>query len=103
MTSIYSTAVDISDFIDAERIAEETLAFVRVRSETGDEGAAAEFFAELLRREGFEPRLDPVEPGRPNVYARWAGSGGGPALLFNGHTDTIPGRLGPCGIGDPAR
>ena len=78
--------------IDPEAIARDTLDFVRVRSETGREGPGSDFLAGLLRREGFDVRLDVVEPGRPNVYARLPGAAParGRSLLFNGHTDTIP-------------
>ena len=77
--------------IDAEAIARDTLAFVQVKSETGQEGPGSVFLADLLRREGFEASLDEVEPGRPNVYAHIPGSEKrGRSLLFNGHTDTIP-------------
>ena len=34
--------------------------------------------------------LDRFAAGRANVVARWRGSGGEPALLFNGHLDTVP-------------
>jgi acetylornithine deacetylase/succinyl-diaminopimelate desuccinylase-like protein len=89
----------VLDEIDAGRIARDALAFVSVPSETGREGPGSLFLAELLRREGFEPTLDEVEPDRPNVYARLGGRGApqaGPALLLNGHTDTIP-----IGASDP--
>jgi succinyl-diaminopimelate desuccinylase len=78
--------------IDPEAIARDTLEFVKVRSETGSEGAGSQFLVDLLRREGFEVQLDEVQPDRPNVYARVPGAKGdsAPALLFNGHTDTIP-------------
>src|SRR5437879_4383497 len=79
----------ILEQIDADAIAEDTLAFIKVKSETGQEGAGSEFLANLLRREGFEVSLDEVEPGRPNIYTRVQGVGnGGRSLLFNGHTDT---------------
>ncbi len=72
-------------------IARDTLDFINVPSETGAERDGSLFFAELLRREGFEPELDLVEDDRPNVYARLPGTDpSAPALLFNGHTDTIP-------------
>ena len=29
-----------------------------------------------------------VEEGRANVLGTWAGTGGGPTLMFNGHLDT---------------
>lgn len=77
--------------IDPEAIARDTLSFIQVRSETGSEGPGSAFFADLLRREGFEVMLDEVEPGRPNVYAHVPAQGNpGHSLLFNGHTDTIP-------------
>ena len=34
--------------------------------------------------------LDRFAAGRANVVARWRGSGDEPALLFNGHLDTVP-------------
>ena len=77
--------------IDPEAIARDTLAFVEVTSETGAEGEGSLFLADLLKREGFDVDLDEVETGRPNVYAKVPGSDrSAPALLFNGHTDTIP-------------
>ena len=80
--------------LDPDAIAADTLEFVRVHSETGDEGAGSFFLAKLLEREGFEVRLEDAAPARPNVYARIAGAGNGRALLLNGHTDTIP--VGRC-------
>lgn len=76
--------------IDAEAIARDTLEFIKVKSETGQEGEGSLFLAALMRREGFDVWLDEVAPGRPNVSCRIAGSGEGPSLLLNGHTDTIP-------------
>lgn len=84
-------AETVLQHIDEEAIARDTLAFVEVKSETGQEGPGSSFLAELLEREGFEAKLEEVEPGRPNVYCRIAGSGEARrSLLFNGHTDTIP-------------
>lgn len=80
--------------VDAEAIARDTLAFVEVTSETGDEGDGSAFLAQLLQREGFDVDEDGFLDGRPNVYTRVAGAGAGPCLAFNGHTDTIP--VGDC-------
>ncbi len=80
----------IDRFLDPESIARDTLDFVRVRSETGAEGPGSVFLADLMRRQGLEPVFDEVEPGRPNVVCRIPGTAGGPVLVFNGHTDTIP-------------
>ena len=64
-----STWHNVCAQIEAEAIAQDTLEFVRVRSETGEEGDGSRFLADLLRREGFEVRLDEIESGRPNVYS----------------------------------
>jgi acetylornithine deacetylase/succinyl-diaminopimelate desuccinylase-like protein len=53
------------------------------------EGAVARYIADWLSPLGVEISLDEVEPGRPNVVARLAGSGGGPSLCLNAHSDTV--------------
>ena len=80
--------------VDEEALAADTLAFIEVVSETGEEGEGSRFLEQLLRREGFEVEVDEFLPGRPNVYARLEGAGGGRTLALNGHTDTIP--VGDC-------
>jgi succinyl-diaminopimelate desuccinylase len=90
----------VFDYIDPEAIGRDTLDFVKVKSETGQEREGCLFFADLLRREGFEVALDEIEPGRPNVYAlmksRSPQAPQRPPLMFNGHIDTIPiGRSAP--------
>ncbi|MHB8574739.1 MAG: M20/M25/M40 family metallo-hydrolase [Dehalococcoidia bacterium] len=56
----------------------------------GNELAAAEMLAELLAREGLEPRVLAPEPGRASVVARLAGRGERGPLLLQGHTDVVP-------------
>ncbi|MBI2192731.1 MAG: M20/M25/M40 family metallo-hydrolase [Planctomycetes bacterium] len=83
----------VLDLVDTEAIARDTLEFVRVKSETGQEGPGSLFLFELMKREGLDPELHEVEPNRPNVYARLPGRaspGRAPSLVMNGHTDTIP-------------
>ncbi|NTU86011.1 MAG: M20/M25/M40 family metallo-hydrolase [Chloroflexales bacterium] len=53
------------------------------------EGAVARFVAGWLEAAGLEVHLDEVLPGRPNGIARAPGTGGGRALMLNGHLDTV--------------
>ncbi len=76
--------------IDPEALARDCLAFLKVRSETGQEQPGAELLADLMRQSGWEVCFDEAAPGRSNVVAHLPGQGGGPSLLFNGHVDTIP-------------
>lgn len=55
----------------------------------GDERNIARFVADTLSGIGFEPTCDEFAPGRINVLTRLAG-GGGPALVFSAHMDTMP-------------
>ena len=49
----------------------------------------AEYIADYLRSAGLDTRTEEVEPGRVNVVGVLEGSGGGPTLMLNGHTDTV--------------
>jgi acetylornithine deacetylase len=53
------------------------------------EAEIAEHVAEFLRGLGLETRVEEVEPGRPNAVGVLKGTGGGPTLMLNGHTDTV--------------
>jgi acetylornithine deacetylase/succinyl-diaminopimelate desuccinylase-like protein len=53
------------------------------------EGAIAAVLAERLASTGAAITVDQVEPGRPNVVARWPGTGGGRSLCLNAHLDTV--------------
>jgi len=53
------------------------------------EGAIARYMAEWLAGTGAEISLEEVEPGRPNLLARLRGTGGGPTLCLNAHSDTV--------------
>jgi acetylornithine deacetylase/succinyl-diaminopimelate desuccinylase-like protein len=71
-------------------------AMVRIESVTpwliptgSGEGAVAEFIADWLKDTGAEIEIVEVEPGRPNVLARLRGTGGGPTLCLNAHSDTV--------------
>lgn len=60
------------------------------------EVAVAAHVAAWLRTRGFEVRVLEQVPGRPTVLATARGTGGGRAILLDGHLDTVP-------PGDPAR
>src|SRR5262249_2342888 len=53
------------------------------------EAAVARYIADWLTDTGAEIETVEVEPGRPNVLARLRGTGGGPTLCLNAHTDTV--------------
>jgi acetylornithine deacetylase len=71
-------------------------AMVRIESVTpwliptgSGEAGIAKFIAEWLAGTGAEIEIVEVQPGRPNVLARLRGTGGGPTLCVNAHTDTV--------------
>jgi acetylornithine deacetylase len=74
--------------IDDRRLAELALQTVSVPSFTGSEEAMAELMRDVLADLGMHVQWQQVEDGRANVLGTWAGSGGGPTLMFNGHMDT---------------
>lgn len=60
------------------------------RPEEGlSEAPAAELVAEKMRALGWDPDIEEVTPGRPNVITRIEGGLPGPTLLFEGHTDVV--------------
>lgn len=56
----------------------------------GNETAAAEYIASVLRGEGIEPVVLEPAPGRGSVIARVRGSGAAGALLLMSHLDVVP-------------
>jgi acetylornithine deacetylase/succinyl-diaminopimelate desuccinylase-like protein len=74
--------------IDERRLVELALRLVSTPSFTGSEQAAAELMRDVLEEIGLAVQWQQVEEGRANVLGTWAGGGGGPTLMFNGHLDT---------------
>jgi acetylornithine deacetylase/succinyl-diaminopimelate desuccinylase family protein len=78
---------------------DETLAFlqrmvaVSSANPPGDEDGVAKLISDVLAAEGIPARLDEVYPRRSNAVAS-LGPSGGPILLLNGHTDTMPAGTG---------
>ena len=60
--------------------------FIDIPSVTGDEARMSQAAAEVLREIGFEVRLDPAAPERPNVL----GLLDAPRVLLCTHLDTVP-------------
>jgi acetylornithine deacetylase len=63
-----------------------TQALVNIESITGNEEACGEFLADYLQKKGFEASLQPVGPGRSNVFATL----GRPDVVLSTHMDTVP-------------
>jgi acetylornithine deacetylase len=74
--------------IDERRLVDIALRLVSTPSFTGSEQAAAELMRGVLDGIGLQTQWQQVEDGRANVLGTWAGAGGGPTLMFNGHLDT---------------
>src|ERR671931_1763298 len=74
--------------IDRSRLVELAIRFVSVPSFTGSEEELARVMSGVLEELGLQVQWQQVENGRANVLGTWAGVGGGPTLMFNGHMDT---------------
>src|SRR5438128_4911431 len=74
--------------IDKRRLVDLALRLVSTPSFTGSEQAAAELIRDELEGIGLQVQWQQVEDGRANVLGTWAGAGGGPSLMLNGHLDT---------------
>lgn len=80
--------------VDHDSVVRFTRDLVRIDSvnRPGAQGGEAEAAAAVvawMRSVGWEPVVEEVAPGRPNVIARIEGGLAGPTLLFEGHTDVV--------------
>lgn len=91
------------DRIDNERLVRFTRELVRVNSvnpnlaQGSSEAPAVDFLAEASREAGLRVSVEEVVPGRPNFLGVLPGERDEIALVFLGHTDTVP----PLGMRDP--
>ncbi len=76
--------------IDPAEVIDFAKELVKIPSYTTDETPVAEYLHRFLQQEGFESRLQEVDPGRFQTIARLPGTGGGPSLMFDGHLDIDP-------------
>jgi acetylornithine deacetylase/succinyl-diaminopimelate desuccinylase-like protein len=74
--------------IDRERLVETASSLIDVHSFTGDEQRMGELMVSLYEDMGLATQWHQVEDDRANALGTWAGAGGGPTLMFNGHMDT---------------
>jgi acetylornithine deacetylase/succinyl-diaminopimelate desuccinylase-like protein len=74
--------------VDRNRLVDLAMRLVSVPSFTGSEEPLARVMGTVLEELGLTVQWQQVEYGRANVLGTWAGSGGGPTLMFNGHMDT---------------
>jgi acetylornithine deacetylase/succinyl-diaminopimelate desuccinylase-like protein len=56
----------------------------------GNETRAANFFAEMCKREGIEHRVFEPQPGRGTLWARLRGDGSRRPIVLLNHTDVVP-------------
>jgi acetylornithine deacetylase len=63
---------------------------VGIPSFTTEETACAEWLAGYLAGQGLAVIEQEIEPGRKQVVARLAGTGGGRSIMLNGHIDIDP-------------
>ena len=80
--------------IDADALVDFTRRLVQIPSVFDparglDEEPAAELVVEQMRAFGWDPEIDVVAPGRPNVVATIDGGRPGPTLMFEGHLDVV--------------
>jgi acetylornithine deacetylase/succinyl-diaminopimelate desuccinylase-like protein len=74
--------------VDRARLVDTASQMVNVHSFTGDEQRMAELMVAILDGMGLQVQRQQVEDNRANTLGTWAGAGGGPSLMFNGHMDT---------------
>lgn len=62
---------------------------VAKNSITGNEANFVDLLSNEMNKRKLNPKQSDFLPGRPNIWGERSGSGGGPRLLFVGHTDTV--------------
>jgi len=85
----------ISQGINWDEAYEEALSYFKglIRMNTvnppGNEKPAAEYLAEILRKDGIEPEIIDSAEDRANMVCRLSGNGEKKPLLLNGHLDVV--------------
>jgi succinyl-diaminopimelate desuccinylase len=86
------TRQEVARNLDRDRLVERLRQLVRIPSENppGEEAAAGELVSSFCADLGLEVEIFEIEPGRPNVVARWRGDEPGPTLGYCSHLDVVP-------------
>jgi succinyl-diaminopimelate desuccinylase len=82
-------AVDDGYTVDLARRLVQTPSVFRPGDPAGNETAVAALVATELRRLGLDVCIEEAAPARPNVIADWVGTGRGPLLILEGHSDVV--------------
>lgn len=86
--------MEVNKYVRPEEILRTTKDILTIEShkETPDrESKLVEYIKNLLETESIKVETKEIEPNRPNIYGTIKGEEEGIELIFNGHTDTVPG------------
>lgn len=81
---------EVVQAISDEELISFTQEFIQIESVNGNEAPAADFVVNACKEAGLKITVEEVQPGRPNVLAVLPGESEDIAILFHGHTDTVP-------------
>lgn len=84
-----NTVPDFRSFLDENLAVELLRGAVARESITGNEANFVSYLDEQMTARKLNPNWEEFLPGRPNIFGKRQGSGGGQNLLFIGHTDTV--------------
>ena len=77
----------VIDQVDEKAIVDLACELIKIPSFKLEETPVATFLADFFEGRGYKVDLQEVEPGRFQTIATLEGTGGGPSLMLNGHTD----------------
>lgn len=89
MESISPVEEKVLQCIDEKEVIQFVQDLVRIPSINPQEKDCAHFLAEKMKACGLDVQMQEVEKDRPNIIGTLKGSGTGPTLLIEGHTDVV--------------
>ena len=81
------TQAKVIEQVDEKEIVGLASELIKIPSFKLEETPVATFLADFFSSRGYKVDLQEVEPGRFQTIATLEGTGGGPSLMLNGHTD----------------